>query len=154
MANLNKVLLIGRLTRDPEMRNLPSGTAVVSFGLAVNRSYTNKNTNERVEETCFVDVDAWGKTGEVIARFMKKGRQIFIEGRLKLDTWEREGQKHSKLKIVAEGFQFIDGDGRDGGGGGERSERPARAGSAAAGRAAPVGARETPQDDYEEDIPF
>jgi single-strand DNA-binding protein len=155
MANLNKVLLIGRLTRDPETRNTATGSAVVSFGLAVNRSYTNKNTNERVEETCFVDIEAWGRTGETIARYMKKGRQIFIEGRLRLDTWEREGQKRSKLLIVCEGFQFLDG-GNGGGGGdaGERSERPARTGSAAPGRAAPVGARDTPQDDYEEDVPF
>ena len=83
MANLNKVLLIGRLTRDPESRATSGGAAVVSFGLAVNRTYIRRDNNEKVEETCFVDIEAWGRTGETIHRYMKKGRQIFIEGRLK-----------------------------------------------------------------------
>lgn len=148
MANLNKVLLIGRLTRDPESRNLPSGTAVVSFGLAVNRTYTRRETNERVEETCFVDVEAWGRTGETIARYMKKGRQIFIEGRLRFDSWERDGQKRTRHSVVAEGFQFLDGGGEGGG------RASTGAGEQARGQAAPVGARETPQDDYADDIPF
>jgi single-strand DNA-binding protein len=158
MANLNKVLLIGRLTRDPETRSLKSGTSVCAFGLAVNRTYTKQDSGERVEETCFVDVEAWGRTGETIARYMKKGRQIFIEGRLKLDTWEKDGQKHSKLRVVADGFQFIDsqgGEGGEGGGGGgpPRGARPQR--SAAPAANAPVG--DTPQDDYpagDDDIPF
>jgi single-strand DNA-binding protein len=158
MANLNKVLLLGRLTRDPETRATQSGSAVVSFGLAVNRTYFRKESNERVEEACFVDVEAWGRTGETIARYLKKGRQIFIEGRLKFDSWEKDGQKRTKLSVVAENFQFVDGpDGSsNGGGSGGGAERPARA----AGRAAPVGASapaDTPQDDYaqaDDDIPF
>lgn len=145
MANLNKVLLIGRLTRDPETRSLPSGASVVSFGLAVNRVYNRRETGEKVEETCFVDVDAWGRTGETIARYMKKGRQIFIEGRLKFDSWERDGQRRSKLSVVAENFQFIDGNGGEGGNPGRETRGT---------RTAPVGARETPQDDYQDDIPF
>lgn len=160
MANLNKVLLIGRLTRDPETRSLKSGTSVVSFGLAVNRTYTRQETNEKVEETCFLDCEAWGRQGETIARYMKKGRQIFLEGRLKLDTWEKEGVKNSKIRVVVEGFQFIDGQGGGGegeGGGGGRAERPARApqGRGAPAPAAPAG--DTPQDDYpaqDDDIPF
>jgi single-strand DNA-binding protein len=150
MANLNKVLLIGRLTRDPESRSTSGGSSVVSFGLAVNRTYIRRDNNEKVEETCFVDVEAWGRTGETIHRYMKKGRQIFIEGRLKFDTWEREGQRRSKLSVVAETFQFLDGQG-DGDGGDRRSS------SRSSDTPAAVGAREsTPQDDYgdADDIPF
>lgn len=158
MANLNKVMLIGRLTRDPETRSLKSGTSVVSFGLAVNRSYTKQESGEKVEETCFLDLEAWGRQGETIARYMKKGRQIFIEGRLKLDTWEKDGQKHSKVRVVVEGFQFIDSQGGERGGEGEGggSSRPAQRAApvASAAGAAPT---DTPQDDYpagDDDIPF
>jgi single-strand DNA-binding protein len=161
MANLNKVFLIGRLTRDPESRTTQGGTSVVNFGLAVNRTYTRKDSNERVEETCFVDVEAWGRTGETIARYTKKGRQILIEGRLKYDTWERDGQKRSRLTIVTEGFQFLDG-GSGGGSreGGEAMEeeagpRPARQPARAGAPSTSSG--QTPQDDYGEaadDIPF
>ncbi|MDA1195043.1 MAG: single-stranded DNA-binding protein [Planctomycetota bacterium] len=158
MANLNKVLLIGRLTRDPETRNVSSGTAVVSFGIATNRTYMNRATNEKVEETAFVDVEAWGRTGETIARYMQKGRQIFIEGRLKFDTWERDGQRRSKLSVVCENFQFIDSQGGEGGGGGGAGgygRRESSGGDGAHEGRAPVGARETPQDDYgDDDIPF
>ena len=165
MANLNKVLLIGRLTRDPETRATGAGSSVVQFGLAVNRTYTRRDSGERVEETCFVDVEAWGKTGETIARYMNKGRQIFVEGRLKFDTWEREGQRRSKLSVVCETFQFIDSQGAGGGsgqGGGGHQQRGGQGGGGQGGgsqgdggQSAPVGARETPQDDYgDDDIPF
>ncbi len=160
MANLNKVLLIGRLTRDPETRSLKSGTSVVSFGLAVNRTYTRQESNERVEETCFVDCEAWGRTGETIARYMKKGRQIFLEGRLKFDSWEKDGQKQSKLRLVVENFQFIDSQGGGEGGEGGPGPRAARPGARSAPVAAPSGTApvaETPQDDYpatDDDIPF
>jgi single-strand DNA-binding protein len=150
MANLNKVLLIGRLTRDPESRTTPSGTTVVQLGLAVNRTYTRRDSGERVEETCFVDVEAWGRTGETIARYMRKGRQIFIEGRLKFDSWERDGQRRSKISVVAENFQFVDSQGSGNGGGAPQSDSYQRAAPA------PVGGG-TPQDDYGEaadDIPF
>lgn len=152
MANLNKVLLIGRLTRDPETRNLPSGAAVVTFGLAVNRTYTRRESNEKVEETCFVDIEAWGRQGETIARYMKKGRQILIEGRLRFDSWEKDGQKRSRLTVVVENFQFLDG----GSDSGERSSSSERSdsGERSRGQASPVGARDTPQDDYADDIPF
>jgi len=158
MANLNKVLLIGRLTRDPETRATGAGSNVVQLGLAVNRTYTRRDSGEKVEETCFVDVEAWGRTGETIARYMKKGRQIFIEGRLKFDTWERDGQRRSKLSVVCENFQFIDsqggGEGGGGGGGGGGYQQQERS-QQQSGGAAPVGARETPQDDFEgDDIPF
>src|SRR5947207_14806410 len=119
MANLNKVMLIGRLTRDPETRHTPSGQSVTNFGLAVNRTYRKKDSDEQVEETTFVDVEAWGKTGETFARYMKKGRQAYVEGRLKLDSWEKNGEKKSKLTVVMEEFQFLDsGSGGGGSGGG------------------------------------
>lgn len=161
MANLNKVLLIGRLTRDPETRSLKSGTSVVAFGLAVNRTYTRQESNEKVEETCFIDCEAWGRQGETIARYMKKGRQIFLEGRLKFDSWEKDGQKQSKLRVVVEGFQFIDSAGAGAGGGAEGegagAPRAARPNPRSAPVATPSPAGETPQDDYpaaDDDIPF
>ena len=120
MADFNKVMLMGRLTRDPEMRYTPSGMAVAKVGLAVGRRYFNKNTQETVEESTFVDCEAWGKQAETINQYMRKGRPIFIEGRLKFDTWEsREGQKRSKLSVVIEQFQFIDSGGGGQGGGGQ-----------------------------------
>jgi len=155
MANLNKVLLIGRLTRDPETRTTPGGATVTTLGLAVNRTYTRRDSGEKVEETCFVDVEAWGRTGETIARYMKKGRQIFIEGRLKFDSWERDGQRRSKLSVTAESFQFIDsqgGGGQGGGGGGGYQQDRAPQGGGGGHQRAPAG----PPNDYpgDDDIPF
>ena len=123
MANLNKVLLMGNLTRDPEMRYTQSGTAIVKLGLAVNRRYRNRSTNEMVEETTFVDVEGWGSQAETINQYMRKGRPIFIEGRLRLDSWEgRDGQKRNKIVVVLENFQFL-GSGNGGGGGWRRASR-------------------------------
>ena len=120
MSNYNKVILIGNLTRDPELKYTQSGMAVVEIGLAVNRKYRNRNTNEMVEETTFVDIEGWGKQAEVFHQYMSKGRPVFIEGRLKLDRWEtQDGQKRSKLRVVMENFQFL-------GGGGEASPRAPR----------------------------
>ena len=122
MADFNKVMLMGRLTRDPEMRYTPSGMAVAKVGLAVGRRYFNKNTQQTVEESAFIDCEAWGKQAETINQYMRKGRPLFIEGRLKFDTWEnQEGQKRSKLSVVIENFQFIDSGG-GGGGGQQRGE--------------------------------
>ena len=116
MSNLNKVMLMGRLTRDPELRYTPQGTAVTDLGIAVNRVRGGRDGGERQEETTFVDVTAWMRQAEVICEYLHKGDPIFIEGRLTLDTWEsREGEKRSKLKVVLESFQFIGG--RQGGGG-------------------------------------
>ena len=109
MANLNKVFLIGNLTRDPELRYIPSGTAVANFGLAVNRIYTNRD-GERKEEVCFVEIVTWAKTAENCANYLSKGRPLFIEGRLHYDSWETEdGQKRSKLRVVADRVQFLGG---------------------------------------------
>ena len=107
MASFNKVILMGNLTRDPELRMTPKGTAVCQIGVAVNQSYKDKDGNAR-EETTFVDIDVFGRQAEVISKYMTKGRPILIEGRLKLDSWEsKEGEKRSKLKVVLENFQFV-----------------------------------------------
>lgn len=107
MANLNKVLLIGNLTRDPELRYIPSGTAVCTLGLAVNRRFKTKQGDSR-DETLFVDVTVWGKQAELCSQYLSKGRPVFIEGRLRLDTWTgNDGQKKSRMRVVAENFQFL-----------------------------------------------
>lgn len=107
MANVNKVILLGRLTRDPELRYTPSGTAVCDLGVAVGRKWKGADGSLK-EDTCFVDVTVWQKQAENCAQYLKKGREVFIEGRLALDQWQTpEGQKRSKLKVVALGVQFI-----------------------------------------------
>lgn len=109
MPNLNKVFLMGHLTRDPELRYAPSGTAIASFGVANNRTWKDAS-GEKKEEACFVDVTMFGKRAEVINEYFSKGSAIFIEGRLQLNQWEtKEGQKRSMLRVVAEDFQFIGG---------------------------------------------
>src|SRR2546423_12906876 len=117
MANFNKVILAGNLTRDPEMRYTPKGTAIAKFGLAINHRWKNE-AGESKEEVTFVDVEAWGRQGEVVAQYMKKGRPLLVEGRLKLDQWEDKNtkQKQSKLKVVLESFSFIDSNRGDSGG--------------------------------------
>lgn len=120
MSNYNKVLLMGRLTRDPELRYTPQGTPVTDIGLAVNREYAAGE--ERKKDTTFVDVTAWRRQAEVLCQYLTKGSPVFIEGRLVTDTWEtQDGQKRSRLKVVLDSFQFIDGPRRDGGGGGGES---------------------------------
>lgn len=112
MANLNKVFLIGNLTRDPELRYTPQGSAICDMGLAINRQYTT-NDGAKKEEVCFVDITAWGRQAETCNRFVKKGSQIFVEGRLKLDSWQDKetGKNRSKLNVVAERIQFLSGSG-------------------------------------------
>ena len=120
MASYNKVLLMGNLTRDPQLRYTPAQMAVADFGIAVNNNFTTKSGEKR-EEVCFVDITAWGKQAEIINQYFQKGKPIFIEGRLKYDTWEDKqgGGKRHKLTVTLEGFQFVGGrDGAGGGGGG------------------------------------
>lgn len=121
MPNLNKVQLMGNITRDPEVRYTPKGTAVTDIGLAINRNFTGDD-GERREETTFVDITFWGRQAEVIGEYMKKGRPLYVEGRLQLDTWEDKasGQQRSRLKVIGEGFQFLGGRDDAGGGGGPR----------------------------------
>jgi single-strand DNA-binding protein len=108
MASVNRVTIIGNLTRDPEIRNTPKGTAVAELGVAINRTWKDDSGNKQ-EETTFVDVTFWGKQAEVLAQYTKKGDPIYIEGRLQLDTWDDKetGKKRSKLKVTGEQFQFL-----------------------------------------------
>ena len=108
MASLNKVMLIGNVTRDPEVKYTPKGSAVADLGLAINRSYTNQS-GEKVEEVTYVDVELWGRLAEIAGEYAKKGRPIFIEGRLRIDSWEdkQSGQKRNRLKVVGEGLQLL-----------------------------------------------
>src|SRR6185436_9770325 len=126
MASFNRVILVGNLTRDPELRYIPSGTAVSDIGLAVNDRV--KRGDQWVEETTFVDITLWGRTAEIANEYLSKGSPVLIEGRLKLDRWEKEGQKHSKLKVIGERLQMLGGRGEGGqggrsGGGGRSSGR-------------------------------
>ena len=115
-GNYNKVLLLGNLTRDIELRHISGDNAVANIGLAVNRRYRTKDGENR-EETTFVDCEAWGRTAEVMSKYLAKGRPVFIEGRLKLDQWQdKDGQNRSKIKVVVENFQFVDSGGGQGGG--------------------------------------
>jgi single-strand DNA-binding protein len=153
MASFNKVILLGNLTRDPEIRYTPKGTAVTDIGLAINRVYTTDN-NERREDVTFVDVTLWGRTAEIAGEYLKKGRPALIEGRLQLDTWDdkQSGQKRSKLKVIGEALQLIGS--RPGGAapaeGGEE-DRPGRSSGKPAAPPKTAGAPSEPDDD---EIPF
>lgn len=119
MANFNKVILAGNLTRDPQLSTLPSNTSVCEFGMAINRKWRSQSGEMR-EETCFVDLRAFGRTGETINKYMAKGRPILVEGRLRYDQWEgKDGNKKSRLTVVVDNFQFIDS-------GGGRGSSPSR----------------------------
>ena len=169
MPNLNKVMLMGNLTRDPEIKYTPKGTAIAAFGLAINRNYTLENGEKR-EEVTFIDAEAYARLAEIIGEYCKKGKPIYVEGRLKLDQWDDKasGQKRSKIKVVVETMQLLGS--REGGGGGSGGEgggyeeadtyaapqRPAS--SAPAPRRAPAPAPRPPSDpDLDaapDDIPF
>jgi len=151
MASFNKVILVGNLTRDPELRYTPKGTAIAKIGLAVNRVWTNE-AGEKKEEVTFVDVDVFGRTAENVGQYMRKGRPILIEGRLRLDQWDdkQTGQKKSKLGVVAETVQFLGSPaGGDGGAPAPARPRPAPATAAPAGE--PLEGDGPPESD---DVPF
>jgi single-strand DNA-binding protein len=153
MASFNKVILVGNLTRDPELRYTPKGTAIAKIGLAVNRVWTSES-GEKKEEVTFVDVDVFGRTAENVGQYMRKGRPILIEGRLRLDQWDdkQTGQKKSKLGVVAETVQFL-GSPTGGATEGGAPARPARSAAAAASAPAaePVEGDAPPESD---DVPF
>ncbi|MDA1273854.1 MAG: single-stranded DNA-binding protein [Verrucomicrobia bacterium] len=150
MASYNKVILIGNLTRDPELRYTPKGLAIAKIGLAVNRSWKDTNSGELREEVTFIDVDAFGKQAETLGQYMKKGSPLMVEGRLRLDTWEdkQTSQKRSKLGVVMESFQFLD------------SGRNRDAGSAEGGRSRAVSPAQPPDPEPDagppddDDVPF
>ena len=152
MASFNKVILVGNLTRDPELRYTPKGLAIAKIGLAVNRTWKSE-TGESKEEVTFVDIDAFGKQAETIGQYLKKGRPILVEGRLRLDQWDdkQTGQKRSRLGVVMEGFQFLDS-GNRGESGAEAPRRPAAATAAPAGAPAPT-EPEAPELE-QDDVPF
>jgi single-strand DNA-binding protein len=161
MANLNKVMLIGNLTRDPELRVTPKGTAICQFSLAVNRKFRDESGADR-EEVTYVDIEAWGKSGENIAKYCTKGRPLFVEGRLRLDQWEDKNtkEKRSRMKVVCDNFQFL-GSGRaeggaPGGGGGEGGGEPRYPSPAPRSGPSnpPKPAAPPPQENLDEDVPF
>jgi len=163
MASFNKVILVGNLTRDPQVRYTPGGSAVAEVGLAVNRSWFDKNSNSRKEETTFVDVTLWGRTAEVASEYLTKGRSVLIEGRLHLDQWDdkESGQKRSKLKVVGENMTMLGGRGESGGGGGGQSgggyssaqNAPQRGNAPPQGNAPAQGGSSSPADSFYNDAP-
>ena len=159
MASYNKVILVGNLTRDPELRHTPSGAAVTDLGLAVNRTWTDRNTNQKNEETTFVDVTCWSRTAEIACEYLRKGRPVLIEGRLQMDEWsdKETGQKRTKLKVVCDSMQMLGsrdggGGGGDGGGGGYSAPAPSAPAPASSSPApAPESPLSNPPDD---EVPF
>ena len=165
MASYNKVMIIGNLTRDPEIKYTPKGTAIADIGLAVNRNYTTESGEKR-EDVTFIDVTLWGRVAEIVGEYCKKGRPLFVEGRLQLDSWDDKatGQKRSKLKVVGENIQLL-GSREGGSGGGEHGEgrnegrtenRPAQSRSAPSRPATPPHRppADPDLDAPEDDIPF
>jgi single-strand DNA-binding protein len=150
MPSYNKVLLMGNITRDVQLKQTSGNQSVVEIGVAVNRKYKTKDGQDR-EEVTFVDCECWGPRAEVIAKYFSKGKPIFIEGRLKLDTWEdKDGQKRSKMRVMIEDFQFVEGRGGAGGGGdggGDGGYAPSRSSGSSGGRGGHSGIQE-------EEIPF
>jgi len=141
-------MLIGNLTRDPEVRYTPKGTAVTDIGLAINRNYSTDDGDKR-EETTFVDITFWGRQAETLGQYMKKGRPLYVEGRMQLDTWDDKntGQKRSKLKVVGENFQFLGGrDDNAGGGGGSYQGGQAQAQTQSSGGAQSAGEGDSVQE--------
>lgn len=152
MPSLNKIMIMGNLTRDPELRHTPKGTAVAELGLAINRSWSD-DSGQKQEETTFVDVTLWGRQAEVAQQYLTKGKPVYIEGRLQVETWDDKetGKKRSKLKIVGEQMQFL-GSAKDGGDSGERPAPQSRPPQQQRQQAAP--AASDFDDDDETDIPF
>jgi single-strand DNA-binding protein len=159
-ASLNKVFLIGNLTRDPEVKYTPKGTAVCDLGLAINDSY--KAQDGTIKETVtFVDVEVWGRTAENCKQYLSKGRPVFVEGQLRLDQWEQEGQKRSKMKVRALTVQFLGGSpgggggaARPGGGGDQRSSPTAGGDTGRTSARPPAASEDRPPAPEDDDIPF
>ncbi len=155
MASVNKVILIGNLTRDPEVRYTPKGTAVADIGMAMNRSFSSDG-GERREETTFVDVTLWGKQAEVVGEYLKKGNPLYIEGRLQMDSWEDKntGQKRTKLKVVGDRFQFMGGGNNDGGSSSQQRSENSQSNQSAPESSEGNDGAQFETDSEEDDIPF
>ncbi len=159
MASLNKVMLIGNLTRDPEVKYTPKGTAVAEIAIAINRNYTGAD-GQKKEEVTFIDVTLWERLAEIAGEYLKKGRPVFIEGRLQLDTWDDKatGQKRSRLRVRAEQMQLLGSREGGGGGGGGGAPRDEDEGGRPAQRPAPRPAQGRPKpaeaEEEADDIPF
>ena len=155
MANFNKVILIGNLTRDPELRYTPKGTAIAKIGLAINRTWKTE-TGETKEEVTFVDIDAFGRQAETLGQYMKKGRPIMIEGRLRLDTWDdkQTNQKRSRLGVVMESFQFLDFNKSAEGAGAPLPPKSRQPQSAGPESESPAPAPDAAASAEEDDVPF
>src|SRR5438067_7103654 len=155
MASFNKVILLGNLTRDPEVRYTPKGSAVCDLGIAVNRSYT-LDSGEKREEVTYVDVTLWSRLAEIAGEYLKKGRPVFIEGRLQLDTWDdkQSGQKRSKLRVIGETMQLLGsrpaGTGASASGEATEEDRPARS----SGKPSPPPKESAPAEPDDDEIPF
>ncbi len=157
MASYNKVILMGNLTRDPEVKFLPNGTAVANFGLAVNESYTDRQTGEQRESVCFVDIEAWGRQAEVVGEYFTKGRPILVEGSLKYDSWEADdGTKRNRLRVRLQRFQFVGGrrDEDEMGGGYADAQPAAPSEQPAPYQGAPAPEASSASSSTEDDIPF
>ena len=153
MASLNKVLLMGNLTRDPEVRHTPKGTAVGDLAMAINMTYKAQDGTEK-EEVCYVDVVVWGRQAETCRDYLTKGAPVFVEGRLQLDQWEGpEGEKKSRMRVRADRVQFLSRSG-GGGGGGARGSRSDGAGGGAPSEGAAPKQASPPRDLPEDDVPF
>ncbi len=154
MASLNKVLLMGNLTRDPEVRHTPKGTAVGDLAMAINMTYKAQDGTEK-EEVCYVDVVVWGRQAETCRDYLTKGAPVFVEGRLQLDQWEGpEGEKKSRMRVRADRVQFLSRSGGGGGGGGARGPRSDGAGGGAPSEGGAPKQASPPRDIPEDDVPF
>jgi len=157
MASVNKVMLLGNLTRDPEIRYTPKGTAVTDLGMAINRIRTGDN-GERIEEVTYVDVTLWGRQAELAGQYLGKGRPVFIEGRLQLDQWDdkQSGQKRSRLRVVGENMQFLPGGGggNTGGASAYESEQSSQDQPSSSAPSNQGGAPANDFDNDDDDIPF
>ena len=156
MASFNKVILVGNVTRDPEVRYTAGGTAVTDLGLAVNRQWTDKATNERKESTTFIDVTLWGRQAEVAGEYLAKGRPVLIEGRLELDQWDdREtGKKRSKLKVVGEYMQLLGSRGDSGGNRGDSGTSRSQLSHAESDQTAEQSFYDNPGEPPPDEVPF
>lgn len=157
MASYNKVILMGNLTRDPEMKYLPSGNAVTNFGIAVSERYTDRQSGEQKESVCFVEITAWGRVGEIVNEYLSKGSPVFLEGSLKFDSWEAEdGTKRNRLSVTAFRIQLIGGRrDEDGEGGGYADATPSGSSTSGPSDQMPApSAGESETSSTEDDIPF